>query len=887
MSARIFAAILLLLPAAVHAQSSAKPRLDAHGFPLPDGAIARLGSLQFMSPAPIAALAMSPDGKRVASAALGLNVPGGGDVAIWDADSGRIVAELSGPPTSDALSTIGALSWSRDGRLLASVRHNTHIMVWNAETGKAHGEPKGFWPASKKTVLSLRFIDGDRRLAVALADCHVEIWDFAHGKLERTWTPDKAKQADLDAVGAGYRFTYASLSPSGAKMAWLALAKDRSAVLVYETTGGKLLATVKELEPLERAWLVDEAETLVCDAAWRRREKAIQRYTVVNVADGRVRFHCEYGYAPTLLSPPSTLGGSQPAGTFQETVYAFKNGPALFTTDGLFMIQWDAASGKKLKKWWHGLVNPAFSADGRRAVTTLAARRLVICNGSLQPLGEPPDFVPEPQVHFLPDGHLAAMPLGEGKVNLWDPKRGQIVASFTWPTGPGGGSHDAPGKLLASVENKRVVIRDLTADRPVCALEGVAVANASPTYPKISADGTRTLVYSQDKQEAVIRWFDSHTGRELGSHRVPLKNVCPKVAQPAFWCADDASIIGYYALDSRLMLVHCGAKGTARSIGSPAPTNWEAAVMRNSPDWWYTYAGAGLVLAHADDADAKLGTAFRVFEANNSACLRRFYLNPGSSGAAFSLDGATVLSRDARLLAIQAGNAASIVLFETATGRLRGRITAPNAVHSFDFSPDGQTLATSCNDTSILIWDLKRPLGDSPALPAPKNAADADKLWQRLDNPDPAVADPALWALCRAPDQTLPLFKERVQPAAPIDRAWLKGRIAALNSANFRERVAAGNDLVRLGDIALPALRAVLAEGAASLEQKRRIDELIARIGEPVAIPPGLRELRAVEVLERIASEAARAQLAVLAAGEPTAPLTCEARLALERLKKP
>jgi hypothetical protein len=49
--------------------------------------------------------------------------------------------------------------------------------------------------------------------------------------------------------------------------------------------------------------------------------------------------------------------------------------------------------------------------------------------------------------------------------------------------------------------------------------------------------------------------------------------------------------------------------------------------------------------------------------------------------------------------------------------------------------------------------------------------------------------------------------------------------------------------------------------------------------------PKRLRELRAVEVLERIAAPAARAELKRLAGGAPEAGLTRDAAAALKRLE--
>src|SRR5262245_11038228 len=99
---------VLLVPSLVLSEPPAKARLDAHGFPLPDGAIARLGDLHFAQPGPITAMALSPDGKVIATAGHRVIVdpkkPAGiGEgqrerhqmrIFLWDADTGLIVREI-------------------------------------------------------------------------------------------------------------------------------------------------------------------------------------------------------------------------------------------------------------------------------------------------------------------------------------------------------------------------------------------------------------------------------------------------------------------------------------------------------------------------------------------------------------------------------------------------------------------------------------------------------------------------------------------------------------------------------------------------------------------------------------------------------------------------
>jgi hypothetical protein len=114
------------------------------------------------------------------------------------------------------------------------------------------------------------------------------------------------------------------------------------------------------------------------------------------------------------------------------------------------------------------------------------------------------------------------------------------------------------------------------------------------------------------------------------------------------------------------------------------------------------------------------------------------------------------------------------------------------------------------------------------------------------------------------------------------DQRRLQALIARLDDQNFSQREAAARDLETLGELAASALRDAFK--ASTLEQRRRIEHLLARLEVPAPIPQYLRELRAIEVLERIGSAEARQVLESLSAGTIDAQMTREARAALTRL---
>lgn len=125
------------------------------------------------APGRVTALAISPDGSRMAS--------GGDDnnVTLWDAESGGILSTLRGHSGA-----IAALAFSPDGELLASASFDGTARVWNLEG-------RNFLRSSDKSaraleghtdkVLGLAFHPEGHMLATGSADRSVRLWDLSTG----------------------------------------------------------------------------------------------------------------------------------------------------------------------------------------------------------------------------------------------------------------------------------------------------------------------------------------------------------------------------------------------------------------------------------------------------------------------------------------------------------------------------------------------------------------------------------------------------------------------------------------------------------------------------------------------------------------------------------
>jgi hypothetical protein len=205
----------------------------------------------------------------------------------------------------------------------------------------------------------------------------------------------------------------------------------------------------------------------------------------------------------------------------------------------------------------------------------------------------------------------------------------------------------------------------------------------------------------------------------------------------------------------------------------------------------------------------------------------------------------------------------------------------PGHISALAFSRDGRLLASGGGGGAILVWEVSGGEG----LPGTVTADEAAALWQALGDAEAARANHALAALAAASAQALPLVKERFQAARKKpDEKELARLIADLDADAFKVRQRANRELAEAGPDAAAALRAAL-KGEPTPEAKRRIEELLARIGKKIAPPEELRSLRAVEVLERIGTPQARALLEELAGRKAPPQVLAEIRASLARMQ--
>lgn len=800
-----------------------KKRTDIHGDPLPDGAVARLGTGRFRHSDHIYSLAFSPDGKQIASAGVDRAI------RLWDCATGREVRRFLGHKN-----TINFVTFAHDGRELLSASADQSIRLWDIRTGKEirrlvdHGNGHG------KDAVAL---SPDGKTLAFGEGTEIRLLSVADAKVIGNISLPSPNVALLSGINLAKQIRF---SPDGKRLGALV---ESAGVFVFDAANCKLLWKNEEHpsdahSSMSGVAFSPDGKTVAATPSWRKPLRLFDAET------GKVI---------------RTFEGSKAAGSL------------IFSDDGKRIFSsgwerssliWDVATGKTggefspAPPYYH---TASLSPDGR-TLALAAQRSIVFYDTATCHLVNTPEGAHEPInfLRFSTDGRevfAGAYCDHESGLRRWDLANGrQLFAS-------------KPASITALAPDGQTFASSFRDSEPEIAVTATGTLLRKTNGKLRFLD---TLTYSPDGQllvgmgDRTINLWDVSTGEDLK----PLGQLPNIHGAKCLAAAPTGNLIVSGGVDKivRLWDVSArkevgeliGMKGAVTGFGW-APDGEELAAVSSE-----TSPGDRIT----DEPDPHV----RIWDvASRKERLKLEGSRAGNWCVAWSIDG--------RLVAA-GGNDHIVRVWERATGQERFRLAGHEGpITALAFNPDGRRLVSGCSDTTILVWDVEAP----GSKPHSTKADDLASLWQML-GAEASTADRAIRLLLAWPEASVRMIGERLPPAAKLDADRVARLIADLDDERFATREMASKELEGLGKSTATTLRKVLNANP-NAEVRKRIEALLAKFDE-FPSGARLRALRAIEVLERLGTPEARNLLRKLAEGAAEERMTRDARAALERLAR-
>jgi WD40 repeat protein len=831
-------------PLAAKGDKAAEPACDLFGDPLPAGAIARLGTVRLRHGNYLNSIWFAPDGKTLIST-------GRDGVRIWDAATGKLVRHFG------ASERLFSSDLSSDGRRVALSRltgAGVSVEVWDVATGKLIHKliQKGL-----RLYFRVHFShDGSQLLAMTKelnrseGSLHwrIDLWDAEAGREIRTLTHLNEHIGDMEFSADGKTLLLADFSRE---------------ISIRSTADGKEVCRLRNLPAKVGSLVVSPRGDRIAFIEGLE----IKRPMVSSLGSGAQMFLLDSRTGAELrrwsVKPESDSDGIMQNGWRSVAFSPDGRRLAACQKDRPIRI-WDTATGEERRllpndqKHFSGL---RFSLDGKTLAVCECGRsiRLIDAETGADRLSVPGHRGSVTGLAVSQDGGTIFTTAEERAIYRWDARSGRDLGRLIKHKG------DVDGLALAA--DSRTLYsagRDGT-----LRLWDLKTGKDRRLFDKGSFDGTHLTLSPDGKTLAVpvdakeLRLLNAATGECL--HRLATKT---RIIDFAFTA--DGSIVK--ALTGDCTVWRWELPSGRRLPDEAMPPDREQTPIRN-PD--IRYYGECIVLS-LDGRLAAHGMSnrfLRIVELSTQRQVWRSAKLPGKlSTIAFAPDGRTLA---------WAEHSGVVHWLELATWSERQTLSGhTGAVNQIAFTADGKRLISGSGDTTALVWDL---IGQGLAS---LTAKERDACWADLAEKDAAKAYRAVCRLIAAPADALALLHPRLKPDESVDEKRIDQLIADLDADAFVRREKATEELHKLGELAEPACHKALA-AQPTLETRRRLKCLLDDITQHQwhLTPESLRQVRAIEVLERIGTPEARALLETLARGAPGARLTREVRAAVQRLR--
>ncbi|HAX85896.1 MAG TPA: type IV secretion protein Rhs [Cyanobacteria bacterium UBA11370] len=568
-------------------------------------------------------VSFSPDGKTLASAS------GDKTIKLWDVATGKQITTLKGHTNS-----VSSVSFSPDGKTLAFASGDKTIKLWDVATGKQITALTGH----EELVTSVSFSPDDKTLASGSYDQTIKLWDVATGKEITTLK------------GHSHWVNSVSFSPDGKR---IASASGDNTIKLWDVATGKEITTLKgHEESVNSVSFSPDGKRI----AWASGDNTIKLW---DVATGQeittLKGHSHWVKSVSFSPDGKTIASA----SWDKTIKL-----------------WDVATGQEITtlKGHEDWVNSvSFSPDGKTIASASTDDTIklwdVTTGQEITTLTGHEDWVGS--VSFSPDGKMIASASGDKTIKLWDVATGKELTNLKghsdWVNSV---SFSTDGKRIASASgDKTIKLWDVATGQEITTLKGHEESVNSVSF---SPDG-KTLASASGDQ--TIKLWDVATGQEITTITGHEESVTSVSFSP------DGKRIASASGDQTIKLwdVATGQEITTITGHSSPVTS-----VSFSPD-------GKMIASGSYDKTIKLwdvatGQEITTLTGHSSLV----------TSVSFSPDGKTIAS---------ASGDTTIKLWDVATGKAITTLTGhSDRVSSVSFSPDGKTIASGSSDKTIKLW---------------------------------------------------------------------------------------------------------------------------------------------------------------------------------------
>ena len=361
-------------------------------------------------------ITFSPDGRLLASGSSDKTIK------LWEVSTGRLLKTLKGH-----VEDVNSVAFSPDGRLLAGGGDDSVIKLWEVSTGKLMYTFKGSWNG----VLSIAFSPDGKYLASGSRDGILRIWRVSTGKLlyaveEENWVTSVSFSPNGELLASGVNYTIKLRDVSTGRLLRTFTGHKHYTISISFSPDGKYLASGSQDDTI-KLW---------------------------DVSTGKLLYTLESGYISISFSPDGKYLAS--AGGYTIRVWEVSTGKLVhkleghnavrsisFSPDGRLLASggsiiefWDISKGKPIKKTFNyytcDIRAVSFSPDGKFLASGSSDETIklweVPTGRLLKTLKGHEDGISS--ISFSPDGKYLASGSWDNTIKLWEVPTGRLLKTI-------------------------------------------------------------------------------------------------------------------------------------------------------------------------------------------------------------------------------------------------------------------------------------------------------------------------------------------------------------------------------------------------------------------------------------------------------------------------